>query len=450
MQRFENERAAEYVFRGEDSPWRIWVGGLPKNANEKQLAAYFSMFGALTECQIIVDNGTGQSRGFAYVSFQEKGSFDKVISLKEHNYNKSKLNIAAYQNKEATDRRSAEENERKIFVVNMHYKTKKSTVEEHFSKFGPIERIDLKTHHGIGFITFKDRLSAIRCFQSEEAQNLDGRNIECRPVLSKGELKDQYNINRDRLNAKKIQALKLSESRSNSDRRQRSENSSELETRPRNQVQLSTLLANFQMPAKYVAQGGEAYSRHTEKTLYSGDSKNDGLANRGSEGARSGPSQTKKGSRFSEGKDVSHTDNSSKANEDILKSLGFLDDEEEEEEVGEIMEKKLPTDYMSTQASGIPNGFERSTLKYHGQQPTKKLSLSDRFNSARIARSYFDPSQIDSQYDHDDTKLVKSDIVEGGKPVRSFVLSNISGSGPLEAIPEECKKYESTFLELPK
>lgn len=439
MQKFEVERAAEPAANNMPCPWRIWVGGLPKNANEKHLAAYFSMFGTLTECKIMTDNSTGQSRGFAYISFQEKESFDRVIGLKDHNFNKTKLSISVYQSKEQTDRKSAEENERKIFLVNMHYKTKRSTVEDYFSRFGEIERVDLKTHHGIGFITFKERLSAIRCFQSEDVHSLDGRTIECRPVLSKGELKEQYNANRERTNAKKLQALGLFESQSHSDKRQKSEHSVEPETRPRNHVQISTLLHNFQISA----QGGIAKSRYSENSVTSNEPNNEEFSNRGSEGTRSLQHKVKPNSRASEGKHLSGHAKGKPTNDDMLKTLGFLDDEEEEDAA---LNKKAHIDLTSTEASGLPYGVDRSTLRPLAEQK-KKLSLSERFNSDRIARSYFDPTMGESTFEQQESKKVKSDIVEVGK---SGGMATGSFSGQLASIPEEQKKYESTFLDLPK
>lgn len=440
MQKFEVEQPAELAAHADEYRWRIWVGGLPKNANEKSLAACFSLFGTLTECKIMTDNATGLSKGFAYVSFKDKDGFDKATGFKELKYLNTKLSIKVYQSKEETDRRSAEENERKIFLVNMHYKTKRSTVEEYFSKFGVIERVDLKTHNGIGFITFRDRLSAIRCFQCEETHCLDGRNIECRPVLSKGELKDHYMASRDKMNAKKLHALGLVDSQSNSDKRQRSENSSECETRPRNQVQLSTLLQNFQIPD----QSKPTRSRYSEKSQESYQPKYETQSNRGSEGTRSVQNKQKSNNRKSEGKNLS-THSKNKPNEDLFGALEFLDDEDEDEEA--VIQKKHQIDYTSTQASGLPVGVDRSTLK--PPETKKKLSLSERFNSDRIARSYFDPSQIDSTFACEDGKKVKSDIVDSNK-VLGLLVSAPHSDGVLPAIPEEHKMYESTFLELPK
>lgn len=441
MQKFQAERPAELAADANEYQWRIWVGGLPKNANEKSLAAYFSFFGTLTECKIMTDNATGQSKGFAYVSFKDQTGFDKATATKELKYLNTKLSISIYRSREETDRRSAEENERKIFLVNMHYKTKRSTVEEYFSKFGPIERVDLKTHNGIGFITFRERLSAIKCFQCEETHSLDGRNIECRPVLTKGELKDYYKAGHEKMNAKKLQALGLFDTQSNSDKRQRSENSSEYETRPRNQVQLSTLLQNFQIPD----QNKPTRSRYSEKSYESYDAKPDNQSNRGSEGTRSIQTKQKQNSRKSEGKMLSNH-NKTKPNEALFGAgLEFLDDEDEDEEVPIPLEKQI--DYTSTQASGLPFGVDRSTLK--PPEPKKKLSLSERFNSDRIARSYFDPSQLDSSFVCEDGKKVKSDIVDSQKtPMQA--TSEPHREGVLPAIPEEHKMYESTFLELPK
>ena len=46
---------------------RIYVGNLPYSATNDQLAELFSQYGEVAEATVVMDRGTGQSKGFAFV-----------------------------------------------------------------------------------------------------------------------------------------------------------------------------------------------------------------------------------------------------------------------------------------------------------------------------------------------------------------------------------------------
>ncbi len=48
---------------------KIFIGGLPVSSTDEDLYNYFSRFGPVKECTIIVDRATGLSRGFGFVDF---------------------------------------------------------------------------------------------------------------------------------------------------------------------------------------------------------------------------------------------------------------------------------------------------------------------------------------------------------------------------------------------
>lgn len=53
------------------NPCRIFVGGIPWKATETALSEFFSSFGDVVECKIIIDKDTLQSKGYAFVTFSE-------------------------------------------------------------------------------------------------------------------------------------------------------------------------------------------------------------------------------------------------------------------------------------------------------------------------------------------------------------------------------------------
>lgn len=63
---------------------KIFVGGLKKDVTNKDLTDYFSQYGTVTNAQIVIAKDTNTSRGFAFVSFDDTDSVDKIILARPH------------------------------------------------------------------------------------------------------------------------------------------------------------------------------------------------------------------------------------------------------------------------------------------------------------------------------------------------------------------------------
>jgi len=57
---------------------RIFVGGISWKADEQSLANFFSSYGKVIECRIIMDKVTKKSKGYGFVTFEDAESADKV------------------------------------------------------------------------------------------------------------------------------------------------------------------------------------------------------------------------------------------------------------------------------------------------------------------------------------------------------------------------------------
>jgi len=58
---------------------KLYVAGLLQSTTDDSLLAYFSKFGVVTEAIIQKNHGTGESRGFGFVTFQDASSVDRVL-----------------------------------------------------------------------------------------------------------------------------------------------------------------------------------------------------------------------------------------------------------------------------------------------------------------------------------------------------------------------------------
>ncbi|XP_058618975.1 heterogeneous nuclear ribonucleoprotein A1b [Onychostoma macrolepis] len=66
---------------------KIFVGGIKDDTEENHLRDYFKQFGKLEAIEIMVDHKTGNKRGFAFVTFDDHDSVDRIVIQKYHTVN---------------------------------------------------------------------------------------------------------------------------------------------------------------------------------------------------------------------------------------------------------------------------------------------------------------------------------------------------------------------------
>nr|AFK43882.1 unknown [Lotus japonicus] len=59
--------------------YRCFIGGLAWSTSDRKLKDAFEKFGKLTEAKVVVDKFSGRSRGFGFVTFDDKKAMDEAI-----------------------------------------------------------------------------------------------------------------------------------------------------------------------------------------------------------------------------------------------------------------------------------------------------------------------------------------------------------------------------------
>lgn len=59
---------------------KIFVGGIKEDTEESHLRDYFTQFGKIEVIDIMTDRNTGKKRGFAFVTFDDHDSVDRIVS----------------------------------------------------------------------------------------------------------------------------------------------------------------------------------------------------------------------------------------------------------------------------------------------------------------------------------------------------------------------------------
>uniref|UniRef100_M3Y3I9 RRM domain-containing protein n=1 Tax=Mustela putorius furo TaxID=9669 RepID=M3Y3I9_MUSPF len=66
---------------------KIFIGGIKEDTEEHHLRDYFEQYGKIEVIEIMTDRGSGKKRGFAFVTFDNHDSVDKIVIQKYHTVN---------------------------------------------------------------------------------------------------------------------------------------------------------------------------------------------------------------------------------------------------------------------------------------------------------------------------------------------------------------------------
>ncbi|XP_028022511.2 heterogeneous nuclear ribonucleoprotein A1-like [Balaenoptera acutorostrata] len=66
---------------------KIFVGDIKGDTEEHHLRDYFEQYGKIEVTEIMTDQGSGKKRGFAFITFDDHDSIDKIVIQKYHTVN---------------------------------------------------------------------------------------------------------------------------------------------------------------------------------------------------------------------------------------------------------------------------------------------------------------------------------------------------------------------------
>jgi len=77
---------------------KLLVRNLDRNTTEQELQTLFATHGTVTECNLVLDQATGDSKGFAFVEMLEQDEAEKAIAkLDQSKVAKNKIRVKVAQ-----------------------------------------------------------------------------------------------------------------------------------------------------------------------------------------------------------------------------------------------------------------------------------------------------------------------------------------------------------------
>ncbi|XP_067228557.1 heterogeneous nuclear ribonucleoprotein A1b isoform X2 [Chanodichthys erythropterus] len=95
---------------------KIFVGGIKDDTEENHLRDYFDVFGKIEAIEIMVDHKTGNKRGFAFVTFDDHDSVDRIVIQKYHTVNGHNCEVRKALSKQ--EMQNTGMNMRDFFILN--------------------------------------------------------------------------------------------------------------------------------------------------------------------------------------------------------------------------------------------------------------------------------------------------------------------------------------------
>ncbi|KAL0978280.1 hypothetical protein UPYG_G00168350 [Umbra pygmaea] len=83
---------------------KIFVGGIKEDTEEHHLSDYFDQYGKIEVIDIMTDRTSGKKRGFAFVTFDDHDSVDRIVIQKYHTVNGHNCEVRKALSKEDMNR----------------------------------------------------------------------------------------------------------------------------------------------------------------------------------------------------------------------------------------------------------------------------------------------------------------------------------------------------------
>ncbi|VDM35543.1 unnamed protein product [Hydatigera taeniaeformis] len=91
---------------------RLYIGGLRLSHTESQLRQHFAQYGAVTDCYIVRDCKTDESKGYAFVTFQEAAEASRALADCPHFIEGGPVCVKPSKGKKKEEREEEEEEEK--------------------------------------------------------------------------------------------------------------------------------------------------------------------------------------------------------------------------------------------------------------------------------------------------------------------------------------------------
>lgn len=176
-----------------DQLCKLFVGGLNVETDDDGLRAHFQQFGSITDCVVVVNKQLQRSRCFGFVTYSTQEEADAAMAARPHNVDGNAVEVKRAVAREDANRPEALAKVKKIFVGGLKDDIEEEHLNEYFSQYGQIEKVEVISEketgkkRGFGFVYFTDHDAADKAVVIK-FHTVKGHKVEVKKALTKQEL----------------------------------------------------------------------------------------------------------------------------------------------------------------------------------------------------------------------------------------------------------------------
>ena len=142
----QNSEDAIQMNQSEDEGSRltIFVGGLTKEMDLKDLKTHFGQFGPVNKIKIGKNKRTNRKLGFAFVTFFKFESYQKALKHNRHKVKKTSLKVDEVVSAQKAIKKREDQQKRKIFIKGLPKQIRRKELLAYIEKFGEVEDLVLQ------------------------------------------------------------------------------------------------------------------------------------------------------------------------------------------------------------------------------------------------------------------------------------------------------------------
>lgn len=173
---------------------KLFLGGLAPHSTQESIRAYFSNYGVVQECILMVDRLTNRSRCFGFITMRDKEDIDRILATEQIVDGKRvdcKLAVPREQSVAVQPEVQPVLRTKKMFVGGLSPEVTDQDFREYFQQFGEVEDSvvmfdrDTQRPRGFGFITFVNEESVERVLANFNHNAIKGKWVECKKATPK-------------------------------------------------------------------------------------------------------------------------------------------------------------------------------------------------------------------------------------------------------------------------
>ncbi|KAM9310949.1 heterogeneous nuclear ribonucleoprotein A0 [Gastrophryne carolinensis] len=172
---------------------KLFIGGLNLQTTEAGLRNHFEGFGTLTDCVVVVNPLTKRSRCFGFVTYSCAEEADAAVAAAPHVLDGNNVELKRAVSREDSAKPGAHAKVKKLFVGGLKADIEEEHLSDHFSQFGPLEKVEIISDkgtgkkRGFGFVYFQNHDAADKAAVVKFHQ-VNGHRVEVKKAVPREEI----------------------------------------------------------------------------------------------------------------------------------------------------------------------------------------------------------------------------------------------------------------------